>query len=250
MACLVAAFLIACASSTTTRRQAILRSVGRVPGRERVRGDHQVAAGDGVGEGLAPGALGAVVDVHPQLRGEPGGLPLPVADQRHRADQQARAAALARIAWRPGSSASSCTVLPRPMSSARTPPSPARLQEVQPGQAARLVRPQRAAEGRRHGDRRPAAARRRPDSRSPSQPSAVDALDRQRRRRRVSRPSPSRSSSPDAALAGAADQLQPAASRRASSSTHCPRSRTSGAFSSASSASSSAVSTSSPTARS
>ena len=42
-------------------------------------------------ERLALGSLGPVVDVHPQSGGEAGRLPLPVADQRHRADQQGRA---------------------------------------------------------------------------------------------------------------------------------------------------------------
>ena len=115
-----------------------------VAGGDRVRGEHQVATRPRPRRNASPaGAFGAVVHVDPQVGRERGGLPLPVADQRHRADQQRRAR---RRIGSPASSASSCTVLPRPMSSARIPPSPTRLEEVQPGQPALLVRPQRAPE--------------------------------------------------------------------------------------------------------
>ena len=65
---------------------------------------------------------------------------------------------------------------------------PERLQEGQPGQAALLVRPQRAVEAGRRG--RPGASRRSacPDSRSPSGPSAVDRHHRQRVRSSGRRP--------------------------------------------------------------
>ena len=168
----VAAFLMACASSSTTRRQGIARQRGGVPGGERVGRDDQVGRPRPPAERLAARPVRAVVDVHPQVGREPGRLALPVADQRHRADQQRRrglgraSAPLSRA-----SSASSWTVLPRPMSSARTAPSPSGR-----GTTARPARAPGTAAGSRRSRPAPRTGSSRrspaPDSRSPSQPSA------------------------------------------------------------------------------
>ena len=162
----------------------------RVAGGERVRGDHQVAAGDGRGEGLAAGPLGAVVDVHPQVRGEALRLPLPVADQRHRADEQGRADRAsspdgplgpATAGPAAGPSCPDPCRRPAPRRSRSGRGSPARTDRA-PGTAAACPG---SPPARR---RRPAAPASRPASRSPSQPSAATAVDRQvvvgRRRRR------------------------------------------------------------------
>ena len=56
--------------------------------RQRVGRDHEVRAPRGGRELAAFQPLGAVMDEHAQPRREPLGLALPVADDRHRADQQ------------------------------------------------------------------------------------------------------------------------------------------------------------------
>ena len=61
---------------------------GLVPGGHAVRGEDQVRIAQRRGERLALQPVRTVVHVHPEVWGEPGRLPLPVADQRHRADQQ------------------------------------------------------------------------------------------------------------------------------------------------------------------
>ena len=70
------------------------------------------------GERRGAAAAGAVVHGDAQQRREAGGLGLPVAHDRQRADHQVRARAV-RTRW-----ASVVGVLPRPMSSARQPPRP------------------------------------------------------------------------------------------------------------------------------
>ena len=59
-----------------------------VPGRNAVAGDYQIGSGQLAGELVAAEPVRAVVHVHLQLRGEPGRLPLPVADHGHRAHHQ------------------------------------------------------------------------------------------------------------------------------------------------------------------
>ena len=66
---------------------------------------------------------GAVVAPHGRAGGEPADLALPVAEQRGRADHQRRPA-VSGSAWRCRWRAIRVIVLPRPMSSARQPPSP------------------------------------------------------------------------------------------------------------------------------
>ena len=61
-----------------------------VTGQEAVGGEHQVGLTGGLGEGGADLAGGAVVDVDGEAGGEALRFPLPVADQRHRADEQRR----------------------------------------------------------------------------------------------------------------------------------------------------------------
>ncbi len=220
---------------------------GRVAGGQRVGGDDQVGLGDGPRERLAarparrrgaraPAASGANLAA--------SRCQLPTSDIGQTSSVGPASAGS------PASSASSCTVLPSPMSSARTPPSPGPLQEVQPGQARA---PGRAAACRRTRRRRhrlqpPVGVGRPADRRASPRP----------RRPTTGRPPgasadpPARcSSSPTVNWAsGAAIIRSPAASRRGSSSTHWPRSRTSGALSVVSRRSSSAVSGSSPSASS
>ena len=170
------------------------------------------ASATAVVERLAAGSLGAVVDVHPQLRGEPRRLPLPVADQRHRADQQGRPerAVAGSSAGVMGEQGEQLDRLAQAHVVGQDAAEPDRLQEVQPGQTALLVRPQRAAEAGRRLDRLRAAASAWPASRSPSQPSALDAVDRQpavgsscRRRARAA------AARRRSAVPVAAEQLQP-----------------------------------------
>ena len=171
-------FLTNCASSRTQRRPRLRR---RRPStsmpEQRVRGDHDVGAGDDLGERRAPPARRSRSTAHDlQARGEPGGLARPVADARWSGATTRNGAgrSLGSRAWQ--TSASACTVLPRPMSSARIPPSRCSPQERQPAEAVELVGPQLRVE------RRPAppAARRcsgragpaplRPTGRSASRP--------------------------------------------------------------------------------
>ena len=66
-ACAVAWFLIACASSQTTRAQRHLAERRPVPGRDPVRGDDEVRAGQSGGELAASEPVRPVMDVHPQV---------------------------------------------------------------------------------------------------------------------------------------------------------------------------------------
>ena len=61
-----------------------------VPGRGGVRGDHEVGLRQPARQFPLPQSLPPVVGVHAQSGCEPLRLPLPVADQRHRAQQQRR----------------------------------------------------------------------------------------------------------------------------------------------------------------
>ena len=112
------------------------------------------------------------------------GLALPVADERHRADQQRRrAGALPADQRQQLHRLAQAHVVGEHAADADL------LEERQPGQPALLVRPQRAHEPvRRRDGREPLLGL--PDSRSPSQPSASDVDDRQparaRRPRRLS----------------------------------------------------------------
>ncbi len=67
------------------RGQQLLVAGGQAVGRQ-----HQVHRPGVAGEGLPGEPVGPVVDVDGELRGEAGGLPLPVADEGHRADHQGR----------------------------------------------------------------------------------------------------------------------------------------------------------------
>ena len=151
-----------------------------VAGGRGIGGDHQVDVAARRSRSASPWQpRPAVVRVDPQPGRELGGLPLPVADQGHRAQQQGGSGiGVAGDAART-SSASSCTVLPSPMSSARQAPEPERGQERQPGQPALLVGAQRGDEpGRRVERPRSTVLRRRragrPASRrrAPSRPAA------------------------------------------------------------------------------
>ena len=127
--CLVSGFLMFCASSRTTPapvhllaaspdRGAAARS-WRAPGR----------ASPPASTKASPCVRRhAVMDQHRQVGREALRLLLPVADDRGRADQQASADG--RRATRAASMASVCTVLPRPMSSARQAPSPQRRRKA------------------------------------------------------------------------------------------------------------------------
>ena len=139
-----------------------------------------------------------------QLGGEPGRLPLPVADQRHRADQQRRPG-LRRVGRRAA------------RASARSCPAPCRRRAPRRGRATggRPARPARAAGTAAAcpwkpaaGRPGPGAVRPAPASRSPSAPSAVTAAPAARPGRpRSARPS--RSSSATVSSPAGAEQPQP-----------------------------------------
>ena len=192
-----------------------------------------------------------MVGVHPQVRGEPRGLPLPRADQRHRAEDQRRREWGGR-----GGGGVAVVALQRQQLHGlaqahvvgQAGAEPERGQERQPRDAALLVGAQRGLEPRGRGQRF-----QRPLGRAVEQVAepAVGAHvgDRQRARptsprltastsagRRRVRPAPRRRNS------------RPRASASASTDTQWPRTRTSGAFAATSSAISSSPSSSSPTA--
>ena len=203
VACLVAAFLIACASSTTTRRQVILRS------------------------SAASRAASAYVVITSRCRRRPRLNCLPRARSAPwwtctRSCGVKRAASrcqlptsdigqTSRLGGPPlcsyASSASSCTVLPRPMSSASTPPRPARCRKSSQARPRSWYGRSRPVErvGHRHRLRR--AARHRPDSSSPEPAVGLDALDRQAVRAPHRRPGRAEQLT-DSCLSGPADQLQ------------------------------------------
>ena len=119
-----------CASSSAIRSHLTARERVAVARRQRVRRDHQVARPRRARE-LAPRQpLSAVVDVHAQTRSEAPGLALPVArpptSGRPAASARADGASRPRRSRSASSSASSWTVLPSPMSSARQAPIPSR----------------------------------------------------------------------------------------------------------------------------
>jgi hypothetical protein len=95
----------------------------RVPAQRAIGGQHHVGLAE-VGRLPGAGVPGVLED--PQLRREAQGLGLPVEDQRAGRHDQRGQLACAR-------GASTCTVLPRPMSSARQPPKPKRSRKrIQP----------------------------------------------------------------------------------------------------------------------
>ena len=104
---------------------------GRVAAQRAVGGEHEVVVLEVLARADAPGAR--VVE-HAQLGREPRRLLLPVEHERARHHDERRPGPLAALVDRRGlarraarsSSASTCTVLPRPMSSARQPPKPKR----------------------------------------------------------------------------------------------------------------------------
>ena len=166
----LALFLMCCASSSTTRSHAHRGQRVGVAGGGRVGGQHARRRRRAA---RPVGPVGAVQHAHPQRRREPGGLALPVA----RAPTAGRSAASGRTAAC-SSSASSCTVLPSPMSSARQAPRPSRSRKASqekprrwygrssPAQRRPARRAARAARpGHRRAGRRASPCRR---SRSPA----------------------------------------------------------------------------------
>ena len=232
--------------------------------RERVRRHHEVVRARGARERLPLEPLAAIVDVHPQARREPLGLPLPVAGHRHRADQQRRAHGLAgSTAAVPGTPVRRLLALgqqqrerlrglskPHVVRQARA--QPEAREEREPRESALLVGTQLTLErtGRLHpleprGRRRRAAAlrasprrRSRPRATAPRGPPAPT-------------PSPSRSSSPADARPRTRLPLKNRSAISTSSARSAiqrPRALTSGSFSSASASSSDSDSVVSPTA--
>ncbi len=155
-----------------------LRQIGRVPRREGVGRDDEVGLADRRREVLAAGPFGSVMDVDPQARRELRHLALPVADERHRTDQQGRTDVGRRPdgrpmpVWSPSRRASTVADLPRPMSSARIRPSPSDSRKVSQARPRSWygrrvpVKPSGAGTG---SSRRSTW----PDRRSPSSPSAA-----------------------------------------------------------------------------
>ena len=86
----VAAFLTCCASSSATRRHGTRGEVVDVAHQQPVGGDDEVVLARPPGEVGPARTPGAVLDVDPQPRREPGGLGHPVPDDRHGADEQRR----------------------------------------------------------------------------------------------------------------------------------------------------------------
>ena len=116
-----AGFLIACASSRITRAHATVGERVDVAHRGAVGRDDDVGVGDLGRDLVGRGAVRAVVHDDAQLGREARGLGRPVADDGGRRDHERRARRR-----RPRAGAASIVgVLPRPMSSARQPPSPA-----------------------------------------------------------------------------------------------------------------------------
>ena len=239
-ACRVPLFLIAWASSQTTRPQRDVAQRAQVAQRGAVGGDDQVGRRPPRRELLVALAGAAVVHVDPQARREPGGLLLPVADQRHRADRAASA---------PGVAPSVALGRAAATGSARSCRGPCRRPGCRPARAGRgscsQDRP-RSWYGRSVpwkpagvgiGVSRSAAC---PESRSPSMPSASTSTSG-----RSSSPPSTTCCSTSPAVSSPSRRrptaLSAALSCRSSSSTHCPRTRTSGTLSRASSASSSAA---------
>ena len=251
VACLVAAFLIACASSTTTRRQLILRSATA----SRAARAYVVIT--------RSAAAAASVNAAPRARSAPwwtctrssgvnraaSRCQFPTSDiGQISSGARRRTPPIRPVVGADAATASSWTVLPRPMSSASTPPSPERPRKSnQDRPLAWYGRscPMNDVGGWIGASRRSAS----PASRSPSQPSAATSVTGSSSSA-ASTPRPSRSSSPTEAWPVVPAIRSPAASRRASSSIHWPRSRTSDDLASDNAASSSTVRVSSPTARS
>ena len=206
-------------------------SVGRVAGRHRVGGEDQVRAVRPPRRTPRPGPAprrGARAPAAPARTGPP-----PAASCRPATS--GRPAGSARPSGgSPASRASSCTVLPSPMSSASTPPSPSDCRKASQASPRCWYGRSVPAEARRrvHRGEPPLGLRRRagrPARRRRSTSSTGSAV--RRRRRRPARAGAGRRRSSRRAERSS---RSPAASRFGSSSTHCPRSRTSGVFSSAS----------------
>ena len=103
-----------------------LLQVTDVPAQRAVGGQDDVVLGDAV-EGVAPAAAGEIE--HAQRRREARRFLLPVEHERPRHDDErwtTDAAACSRSMRRASIAASTMTVLPRPISSARQPPKPKR----------------------------------------------------------------------------------------------------------------------------
>ncbi len=92
-----------------------------------------------------------MVDVHPQARHEAGRLTLPVADQRHRTDQQGWTHLRRKLAAHQGEQLHR---LPQTHVVRKDAAQTDRLQERQPGQTTFLVWAQRTLETLRRGHRR------------------------------------------------------------------------------------------------
>ena len=121
---------------------------------DRVGRDHEVGAGDGLLEPLAAGPVGAVVHVDGQVGSEPLRLALPVADERHRADEER--GPRGDVLSVPGAGGSvereegeDLHGLAQAHVVGEHAAEPDPVEEGQPGQPALLVRAQRAREARR-----------------------------------------------------------------------------------------------------
>ena len=159
-------------------------------------------------------------------RGEPGRLPLPVADQRHRADQQRRVAVAGRVVGRAAPAAGpSCPGPCRRRARRRARARCRKSSQARPRSWYGRSVPAKPSASADRASRCSAS----PDSRSPSQPSASTPSTG-----RPPGPSSSdgraRSRSPTVSCPSPAEQLQSRgqATASGSSSTHWPRSRTSG----------------------
>ena len=218
---------------------------GGVAGGQRVGGEHQVGAGHRGRRTACPSARSAPWWTCTRSAGRELARP-PAASCRPATSGRPAASAPAPASPSRGSSGEQLDRLAQAHVVGQDRAEPERLEEGQPGQAALLVRAQRAGEaGRRRHRLEPAlglageqvaeraVGGRPPRPAGPPGPSSVD--------------SPAWSRSATVICAGRwSSSFRPAASRLASSSTHWPRSRTSGALSSVSAVSSSSVSGSSP----
>ena len=147
LACAVAGFLICCASSRTTRPHATDVSCSRSRASKRVGREHDVVHASPPGEPLlvVAVAIGAVMHEHPELGREARELALPVAEHRHRADDERRAAG--RVGEERGDELCGLAEA-HVVGEAGTEPEPS--EERQPAGSPLLVRPKHAFEaGRR-----------------------------------------------------------------------------------------------------
>ncbi len=116
---------------------------GEVAGGDLVRGDHQIVAGDLVGERGLVGAACAVVDHHPDQGGEAGRFGPPVAHHRQGADDEVWSGQPGEVGEGGG-----CLAEAHVIGEASTEAKP--VEELEPPEAALLVRAQGGGESGGH----------------------------------------------------------------------------------------------------